>query len=130
MYIKLLTGGGLALALVLLLAVNIVSQGAFRSARLDLTEHDLYTLSEGTTNILANLAEPVTLRLFISQKLATRLAGISGYATRVEELLKEFKRAADGKLRLRSCFKNTLSCEASHQKMNHCNLNHSFATLC
>jgi ABC-type uncharacterized transport system involved in gliding motility auxiliary subunit len=100
MNIKLLTGGGLALALILLLAVNIVSQGAFRSARLDLTEHHLYTLSEGTTNILANLAEPVTLRLFISQKLATRLPGISGYATRVEELLKEFKRAADNKLRL------------------------------
>jgi ABC-type uncharacterized transport system involved in gliding motility auxiliary subunit len=100
MNIKLVTGGGLALALVLLLAVNIVSQGAFRSARLDLTENGLYTLSKGTTHILASLEEPVTLRLFISQKLATRLPGISGYATRIEELLKEFKRAADGKLRL------------------------------
>jgi ABC-type uncharacterized transport system involved in gliding motility auxiliary subunit len=44
--------------------------------------------------------QPVTLRLFISQKLATRLPGISGYATRIEELLKEFKRAAADKLRL------------------------------
>ena len=100
MNIKLLTGGGLALAIVLLLAVNIVSQGAFRSARLDLTEHDLYTLSEGTTNILTNLEEPVTLRLFISQKLATRLPGISGYATRIQELLNEFKRTANDNLRL------------------------------
>ena len=97
---KLLTGGGMVLAVVLLLTVNIASQGTLHSLRLDLTENNLYTLSDGTRNILSNLEEPITLRLFLSQQLATRLPGISGYATRVSELLKEFKRAADPNIRL------------------------------
>ena len=43
---KVLTGGALALAVVLLLAVNILSSTIFRSQRIDLTENRLYTLSE------------------------------------------------------------------------------------
>jgi len=98
MNIKLLTGGGLVLALILLLAVNIFSSAAFRTARLDLTDNQLYTLSDGTRKILANLAEPVTLRLFLSQQLATRLPGLSSHATRVKELLEEYQRAANGNI--------------------------------
>jgi len=52
---KLLTGVGLITALVLLLAVNMFSSVSFTSARLDLTERQAYTLSEGTLNILGKL---------------------------------------------------------------------------
>jgi gliding motility-associatede transport system auxiliary component len=97
---KVLTGGGLALAMVLLLAVNIFSQAAFRGARIDLTDNKLYTLSDGTRHVLAGLKEPVNLRLFLSLKLATDLPGISPYATRVRELLEEYRRVAGGKLTL------------------------------
>ncbi|MCA9465134.1 MAG: Gldg family protein, partial [Nitrospira sp.] len=48
------------------------------SARFDLTEHQLYTLSAGTKNVLKNLVEPITLRFYISKKLATGLPGIKG----------------------------------------------------
>ena len=89
---------GLALAVVLLLAVNIFSNAAFTSMRADLTEGGLYTLTEGTRNVLAGLAEPVRLRLFLSEHLATRLPRINSYAKRVRELLGEYERAADGKL--------------------------------
>lgn len=98
MNLKLLTGGGLALALILLLAVNIFSSAAFRTARLDLTDNQRYTLSDGTRKILADLPEPVTLKLFLSQQLATRLPGLSSYATRVRELLEEYQRAANGNI--------------------------------
>ena len=95
---RLLTGGGLAIAVVLFFTVNVLSHVAFRSARVDLTEQRLYTLSEGSRNILQGLDEPVTLRFYLSKKLAVELAGIRGYTNRVLELLQEYEQAAGGNL--------------------------------
>lgn len=97
---RLLTGSGLAMAVVLFFAVNVFSTVAFRSARFDLTEQQIYTLSDGTRNILESIDEPVTLRLYLSKKVATRLPGIKSYATRVAELLQEYEQAAGGTLHL------------------------------
>ena len=95
---RLLTGGGLAIAVVLFFTVNVLSHVAFQSARVDLTEQRLYTLSEGSRNILQGLDEPVTLRFYLSKKLAVELAGIRGYTSRVLELLQEYEQAAGGHL--------------------------------
>jgi ABC-type uncharacterized transport system involved in gliding motility auxiliary subunit len=100
MNIKTFTTGSVLIAIVLLLSINIFSNNALTSARVDLTDNNLFTLSDGTRNILKGLDEPVTIRLFLSQKLATRLPGITSYATRVKELLQEYKRAADGNINL------------------------------
>ena len=93
---RLLTWGGLAMAVALLFAVNLFSSTAFTSMRLDLTQNKLYTLTTGTKNILTGLEETITLRLFLSQKQATRLPGISNYTQRVKELLQEYERQAAG----------------------------------
>ena len=98
--IKTLSSSTVLIALLLLLAINIFSNAALTSARIDLTENNLFTLSQGSRNILNNLEEPVTIRLYLSQKLATRLPGISSYATRVKELLEEYKRESDGNINL------------------------------
>ncbi len=100
MHRKILTGSGLVLGLVLFLAVNILSNAGLQSARLDLTENRLFSLSDGTRRILASLEEPISLRLYLSQKLATGLPSINAYTVRVRELLEEYKRAAGGKLML------------------------------
>ncbi len=84
------------MAVALLFAVNLFSNTAFTSMRLDLTQNRLYTLTTGTKNILTTLQEPITLRLFLSQKQATRLPGISNYTQRVKELLQEYERQAGG----------------------------------
>ncbi len=97
---KILTTTGLLMAIALFIAVNIISDKTLKAARLDLTENQLYTLSEGTKNILNNLEEPITLRFFLSQKLATSLPGISSYTVRVKELLEEYQRAAGNQLKL------------------------------
>ncbi len=97
---KFLTITSLVVATVLLLAVNILSNATFTSTRLDLTASKLFTLTKGTTNILGQLDEPITLRLFLSQREATRLPGINSYAQRVKELLEEYERIANGKIRL------------------------------
>ena len=98
MNIRLLTGSGLAVAVVLFFTVNVLSHVAFRSARFDLTEQRLYTLTEGSRNILQGLDEPVTLRLYLSKKLAVELPGIQGYTNRVLELVQEYEQAAAGNL--------------------------------
>jgi len=92
--------GALIIAVVLFLAVNILANTWLTGARLDLTEHRLYTLSEGTLKTLERLDEPVHLRLYLSQKLATKLPRVSGYATRVRELLQEYALKAKGKLQV------------------------------
>ena len=98
MNIRLLTGSGLAVAVVLFFTVNVLSHVAFRSARVDLTEQRLYTLTEGSRNILQGLDEPVTLRVYLSKKLAVELPGIQGYTNRVLELVQEYEQAAGGNL--------------------------------
>ncbi len=95
-----LSGGALGIALALLLAVNIFSAEVFKGARLDLTENHVYTLSEGTRHLLQRLDEPVSLRLFLSQDLATQLPTIASYTRRVRDLLEEYRRAAGGNLRI------------------------------
>ncbi len=97
----LLTGGGLLLAVVLFFAVNIVANTLLTSSRVDLTQNRLYTLSEGTLNILGRLEEPITLRLFLTRDVAALLPGISSYANRVRELLEEYERHANGMLDVR-----------------------------
>ena len=47
------------LLLVLFVAVSMISSNLLRGLRFDLTENRLFTLSEGTVNILENLEEPV-----------------------------------------------------------------------
>jgi ABC-type uncharacterized transport system involved in gliding motility auxiliary subunit len=100
MFDRIVSTSGIVIILVLFLAVNIGANAALRSVRLDLTEGKLYTLSSGTKNILKSLEEPVTLRFYLSQKLANSMPGINSYAVRVRELLEEYQREADGKVKL------------------------------
>jgi ABC-type uncharacterized transport system involved in gliding motility auxiliary subunit len=97
---KILTSSGFLMAIALLLAVNIISNTTLTSARLDLTDNKLYTLSEGTKNILANLEEPITLRFYLSKKLASGLPAVSHYTVRVRELLEEYQRLAGNNINL------------------------------
>jgi len=97
---RLLSAGGLILAIVALIAVNVLGNETLKGARLDFTAQGLYTLTPGTRRILAALDEPVSLRLYLSQRLATSLPGIKSYTTRVRELLREYELHAHGALRV------------------------------
>lgn len=95
-----LSSSGLVLAAALFLAVNIIASGTLTSLRLDLTENRLYTLSQGTRNILADLPEPVTLRFYFSAKTFSDIPQLSTYGRRVRDMLEEFEAQADGRIRL------------------------------
>jgi len=97
---KLLTGGALAVLAILFVAVVLISNALFRGARLDLTRSHLYTLSQGTKNILSGIDEPVHLYLFFSDKATHDLPQLRTYAQRVREMLEEMAARAGGKLKL------------------------------
>ncbi len=98
---QLLSTTGLILAIILFVSFIIVVNGNLRSARVDLTQDNLYTLSDGTLNILSELQEPLTLRLYYSEQVAQALPSLKSYAQRVQELLQEYERASGGMIKLK-----------------------------
>jgi len=88
---------GLVALVLLLIAFNYLASTA--SARVDLTEGNLYTLSEGTKKILRALESPVTVKLYVSQG-ETVPVQLRSFAQRVEDLVREFQAASNGNLRV------------------------------
>ena len=88
----------IALAAIVFLALNTAANIWFRSARLDLTENGLYTISDGTKNILRGLKEPVTLRLYYSAEQAADYPNVRAYAQRIRDLLDEYRSIAGANL--------------------------------
>lgn len=90
--------GSLVLLLLIFGALVMLSGTLLTGMRLDMTENNLYTLSEGTLNILDELEEPVNLYLFFSEDASRDLPQIRSYARRVRELLEEFANHSNGRL--------------------------------
>ena len=84
----------------LFLVINMVSSLVFKSMRVDLTGDRLYTLTQGTRNILGSIDESIALRLFYSDKVSEDLPQLRIYAMRVKELLQEYVSLSKGKLTL------------------------------
>lgn len=59
--------------------------------RLDLTEDELYTLGDGTKQLVSELEEPITLTFYFSDSLAKDLPQLKDYAQRIEDLLFEYQ---------------------------------------
>ena len=93
---------GLGIATALFLAINLLAGPALRGIRADLTEQGLYTLSQGTKNIMGELEEPIRLRFFFSRGVAQDLPApaLTSYADRVREMLEEYVSASNDKLTL------------------------------
>lgn len=104
--------GYLALVLVLLAGVALLS--TFKSARIDLTADKLYTLSAGSRNILKELSAPIDLTLYYSEALAKDQPMLRNYARRVQDLLQEYARLSDGKIRLHVIKPDVYSEEEDH----------------
>jgi ABC-type uncharacterized transport system involved in gliding motility auxiliary subunit len=97
---KILSGTGVAIAAVLSMAIIILINATLTSWRLDLTENKLFTLSEGTLNIVRGLDEPVTLDFYVSRTSMAEIPQLVSYANRVHDLLDEYAAESNGKLRL------------------------------
>jgi len=96
------TAGITALLLIaIVIAVNFLVGGlGFLNARIDLTEDRLYTLSNGTRNILERLNpdEPVTIRYYVSTEDRVMPPVLKSHSRTVQDLLLEFQKASKGKV--------------------------------
>jgi len=90
-YRRLRTGTGLAILLVLVL--NLL--GGHIRGRLDLTRDNLFTLAPGTREILGNLDDLVTVKLFASDQLPPEL---QLQLRDVRDLLSDLRKASNGNL--------------------------------
>jgi gliding motility-associatede transport system auxiliary component len=94
------SSGGLLLGAALSIAIIILVNAGLTSLRLDLTEGKLFTLSEGTVNIIQSLDEPVALDFYFSRKTLVGYPGLMNYGTRVRDLLEEYAAKSGGKIKL------------------------------
>jgi ABC-type uncharacterized transport system involved in gliding motility auxiliary subunit len=91
---------GLLVGLVLFFAVNVLANATLRSWRVDMTEENLYTLTEGSKKIAREVGETVRLKLFVSREQIEAEPFLAGYARRVEELCEEYELVSGGKVEL------------------------------
>jgi ABC-type uncharacterized transport system involved in gliding motility auxiliary subunit len=91
----------LLLLVIAFVAAAILSNLLFKGLRVDLTENNLYTLSDGTKRIVRNIDEPINLYFFFSDEATADVPALRDHAVRVSEMLEEFEDASRGKLNLR-----------------------------
>lgn len=95
-----LSAAGIVVAVIFFVSLNILSSETLRTARLDLTEGRLYTVSEATKEVLASIDEPIRVRFYLSKQLAKQSPLHANYANRVQEILEHFSEIAGDMLRL------------------------------
>ena len=94
---RLMSPAGLALLFVALVALNVAFSAV--PARLDLTQGRVYTLSDGTRQVLSKLDAPVVVRFYYTQSGDTSVpVALNTFAKRVQDLLGEYVAASGGRL--------------------------------
>ncbi len=87
---KFVSNLGLVVLALAFLAFTVLNNLMFSSARIDLTDNAIYTLSDGSRSIIDKIDEPLNLYLFFSESTSTELTAVRSYAKRVRELLEEY----------------------------------------
>lgn len=106
------SGAGLTTLLVIAIiaVINVLVGGlGFLNLRFDLTEDKLYTLTDGSRNILSkiNPDKPVTIRYYVTDDKRIMIdPRLNTFVKTVADLLKEFAKASDDKLVLETIHPN------------------------
>jgi len=86
-----------------LLVVGLVLVNYLASSvpvRVDATAESIYSLSDGTRRMLGKIEEPVSVDLYFSKDASGLPIAYKNYAARVQEMLRQYVRAARGKVTL------------------------------
>lgn len=89
---------GAILAAIIFGCLNIVSSHLFRAARIDLTQQRLYSLSQGTKQLLGEIQEPVRFRFFMSSGLTKEAPQLAAFAQRLRSMLDSYVAGSNGKI--------------------------------
>ena len=96
------TSAGIAvlLAAILFIAVNVIANVWFSGIRLDATENGIYTTSNQVASIFENIEEPITVRLYFSQRIAEVSPRHGLYYQRTKDILSQYSEMSGGLLRI------------------------------
>ncbi len=94
------SGAGLALVAAAFLVFSLFNNVLLSGVKLDLTDGGLYTLSDGSREIIEAVDEPINLYFFFSDTASRDLTALRTYAQRVRELLAQYESLSNGKIRL------------------------------
>jgi len=108
---KKLSIASLIVAAVFFFFLNILSSLEIKTSQVDLTENQLFTLSEGSKKIISSINEPITFRFYYSQKFGEISPAHGNYSKRVRELLEHFAVISGGKINLKVINPKTFSAE-------------------
>ncbi len=86
--------------LAIAIGVNLFVGARFANAHVDFTQGRIYTLAKGTRTVLADLRQPITLRLYYSRTLGARLPLYGEYADRVRAMLRQYAARSRGMIHL------------------------------
>lgn len=87
-----------ALATTIFVSGNLVMQNVLSGARLDFTENNLYTLSQGTKDTLKAVTEPVEITFVYTRGVGQGYPAVRAYAARVRELLEAYRSQSGGRV--------------------------------
>lgn len=76
---------------------NLLANNLTRGTQLDVTQEKIWTLDKNTVDVLQNLEEPVTAKLYFSSILAKRNPDLRQVFDRVKMLLQNYKTVSNGK---------------------------------
>ena len=82
--------------------------------RVDATADQIYTLSPGTKALLGKITEPVTLDFYFSKDTPGLPVAYVNFAARVQEMLRQYVRASNGRLSLKVINPRTDTPEEEH----------------
>ncbi|QHJ13506.1 hypothetical protein FX988_03767 [Paraglaciecola mesophila] len=85
---------------ILFCALVLLNNQLLSAYRVDLTENKVYSLSQGSEQILTEIDEPLNLYFFFSDKAAKNMTTLRNYAARVQSLLEEYAERSNGKIKL------------------------------
>ena len=94
------TGMTLVVILLLFLAFNLVWIRKMPDIRWDVSQQKIHTLSSPARHLVAGLEGPLDLYYFNSNNAPKRNYAVQRYSQRIEDLLKEYEKAANGRINL------------------------------
>ena len=82
--------------IIMFLSLNLIFSSVFKGIQWDMTQENLYTLTQETRNVLKGLQEPVHIRLFYSEDNKLKMSAIGAYAERVKGLIQQYSKISGG----------------------------------
>lgn len=89
-----------AVAAVLLVAVNLIANTSLVGVRYDATQGAAYSLSDQVKPVFTGIEEPITVRIYYSTVLGEASPRHAAYYQRVRDLLTQYAALAGGKLKI------------------------------